>query len=76
MRILLPVAALLAVAACSGKASKEDQLNAAANQSTPAAAQVLKNAAENGMDANAAVNEAGAAQARNGAQTSALGNAH
>jgi hypothetical protein len=37
----------------------------AANQSTPEAAQVLNGAAQNGMDQNAALNEAAAAQASN-----------
>lgn len=65
MRNMLPVAVMLALAACSGKAAKQDQLDAAANQSTPEAAAVLSNAADNGMDANAAINAAGAAQAGN-----------
>lgn len=59
----------LLLAGCSGHASKKDQLEQAANQSTPEAAQVLNGAAENGMDANEAVNEAAAAQATNTSTT-------
>jgi hypothetical protein len=57
--------AFLLLAGCSGHASKEDQLNAAANQSTPDAANVLTAAAVNGMNAEAAMNAAADAQARN-----------
>lgn len=65
MRIWFPIAVLLTAAACNGHASNRDKLDAAANQSTPEAAQVLKGAAQNGMDANAAINQAAAAQAGN-----------
>jgi hypothetical protein len=61
---------ILMLAGCSGHASKQDQLNAAANQSTPEAANVLYGAAANGMNAEAALNEASQAQANN-ASTSA-----
>jgi hypothetical protein len=63
MRIVVPLVLLLA--ACSGQASRKDQLQEAANQPTPEAAQVLNGAAENGLDANQAINEAAAAQASN-----------
>lgn len=66
MRSVLPLMILL-LAACSGQASKEDQLQDAANQSTPEAAQVLNGAAENGMSPDAALNEAAKAQASNSA---------
>jgi outer membrane murein-binding lipoprotein Lpp len=65
-RIGIPLMFLL-LAGCSGHASKEDQLSAAANQSTPEAASVLNGAAENGMNAQAALNEAARAQAVNAA---------
>jgi len=64
MRMHLPLAALL-LSGCSGHASKQDQLNAAANQSTPEAANVLAGAAANGMNEESALNEAAAAQAGN-----------
>lgn len=64
MRIHLPIVALLLVG-CSGHASREDQLSAAANQSTPEAANVLAGAAQNGMNEEAALNEAARAQALN-----------
>jgi hypothetical protein len=57
--------ALLLLAGCSGHASKEDQLNASANQSTPDASNVLTAAAANGMNADAAMNAAANAQASN-----------
>ena len=60
-----PTAALLLLAACGGR-SEEDQLRDAANQSDPAAAAVLENAAENGMNAQAALEQAGEAQAAAG----------
>ena len=65
MRLIIPVAALAMLAACSGRASEEDQLDAAADQSTPAAAEVLEGAADNGMNAQDALNEAAEAQAAN-----------
>jgi hypothetical protein len=63
MRISVPMTLLLA--ACSNSQSNQDDLQAAANQSTPEAAQVLNGAAENGMNAQAALNEAASAQASN-----------
>ena len=62
MRVLT-VAVLLALAACGR--SNEEALQEAANQSDPAAAQVLNGAAENGMDPQAALREAGEAAAAN-----------
>ncbi len=67
MRVPLAIA-LLAVAGCSGNSSNSNDLQDAANQSTPEAAQVLNGAAENGMDPQAALNEAAEAQASNSAQ--------
>lgn len=64
---------LLSLGGCSGHASREDQLNAAANQSTPEAANVLSGAAQNGMNEQAAINEAGEAQANNSATTAPSG---
>lgn len=64
MRIQLALVALV-LAGCSGHASKQDQLSAAANQSTPEAANVLAGAAANGMNEEAALNEAAEAQAGN-----------
>ena len=67
MRLHLP----LLLVGCNGHASKEDQLNAAANQSTPEAANVLAEAAENGMNEQAALNAAAQAQANNTASAAA-----
>ena len=64
MRVYLLIIPML-LAGCSGHASREDKLNAAANQSTPAAANVLSGAAQNGMNEEAALNEAASAQANN-----------
>ena len=60
---------VISLGGCSGHASKEDQLNAAANESSPEAANVLSGAAQNGMNQEAATNEAGEAQANNSATT-------
>lgn len=60
---LAPAAALILLAACGGN-SEEDKLREAADQSDPAAAAVLENAADNGMSAQDAMDQAGAAQAR------------
>jgi hypothetical protein len=62
MRRILPLVAFTLVAACSGK-SNEEALQDAANQSDPAAAAVLENAAQNGMDPQQALEAAGNAQA-------------
>ncbi len=74
IRAVVPIGALIVLAGCSGHASKQDQLNAAANQSTPAAANVLEGAAENGMNPQAALNEAAQAQASNSSTAAAAGN--
>lgn len=71
MRIHLTLALVPLLAACSGHASRQDQLNAAANQSTPEAANVLEGAAANGMNESVALNEAAAAQASNSSKTAA-----
>lgn len=68
MRVQLALIAPM-LAGCSGHASKQDQLSAAANQSTPEAANVLAGAAANGMNEEAALNEAAEAQAANKATT-------
>ena len=62
MRAMLTVPALMLLAACGGQ-SNNDQLEQAAEQSDPAAAAVLENAAENGMDPQQALEQAGNAQA-------------
>lgn len=58
MRNFLILSSALFIAACGGQ-SNEEQLEEAANQSDPAAAEVLANAAENGMDPQEALQEAG-----------------
>ena len=62
MRACLILSFALLLAACGGQ-SNEEQLQEAANQSDPAAAEVLNNAAENGMDPQEALQEAGNAAA-------------
>lgn len=64
MRIHLPIALLL-LAGCSSHAAKQDQLNAAANESTPEAANVIESAAQNGMSDEEARNEAASEPAAN-----------
>ena len=54
---------LLALAACGGEQSSENALQNAANQSDPAAAAVLENAAQNGMNPQQALEQAGQAAA-------------
>ena len=66
---IVTIAALLAVAACGR--SNEEQLQEAANQSDPAAAAVLNGAAENGMDPQQALEQAGEAAASSNAVTGA-----
>lgn len=68
MRRLLPFSAILLVAACGGAHSNEQALQDAANQSNPAAAAVLENAAEAGVDPQQALNAAGQAQIGNDVQ--------
>ena len=63
---ILPI--LLALAACGGQQSSEQALDNAANQSDPAAAAVLENAAENGMNPQQALEQAGRAAAGNTAE--------
>lgn len=67
MRTLILVPLLVLAAACGP--SQEDQLEAAANQSDPAAAAVLENAADNGMDPQQALEAAGRAQAQGNVST-------
>ncbi len=62
MRALLTVPALILLASCGGQ-SNNDPLQNAADQSDPAAAAVLENAAENGMDPQQALEQAANAQA-------------
>jgi len=62
----ISASALLLLAACSGGQSSEETLHNAANQSDPAAAAVLANAAENGMNPQQALEQAGQAAAANG----------
>ena len=62
MRTYLVLSSAILLAACGGQ-SNEAQLEEAANQSDPAAAAVLENAAENGMDPQDALQEAGNAAA-------------
>ena len=63
----LSIAAFGLLTACGQ--SNEEQLREAANQSDPAAAEVLNNAAENGMDPQQALQEAGEAAANSDAGT-------
>lgn len=62
MRTFLILTATLIVAACGR--SNEQQLQEAANQSDPAAAQVLNNAAEAGVPPQEALEQAGNAAAQ------------
>lgn len=71
MRTYLVLSSAILLAACGGR-SNEAQLEEAANQSDPAAAEVLENAAENGMDPQEALQEAGNAAAE--ADTNATNN--
>lgn len=70
MRIHLPIALLL-LAGCSSHASKQDQLNAAANETTPEADNSLEGDA-NGMNEDVAPNEAARASAANTAAAASL----
>jgi hypothetical protein len=60
---LATVSVFLALAACGGSQTQDEALENAANQSDPAAAQVLANAAENGMNPQDALEQAGQAAA-------------
>jgi hypothetical protein len=74
MKTAMTAAALLMLAACGPKTAgeaAEDNLHAAADQSDPAAAAVLDNAAENVSD----VNSAAAANAMSDQALSDAGNA-
>lgn len=68
MRIHLPVVLLL-LAGCSSHASKQDQLNEAANESTPEATDVPAGTAQNGMNETAALNEAAKPKGANASAT-------
>ena len=62
---LVPLAALLALAGCGGQSAADDNaaaLERAAEQSTPEAAEVLRNAADNGSAVQDAMQAAGNAQ--------------
>ena len=63
MRHIFLTFALALLAACDGR-STEEQLREAANQSDPAAAEVLKNAAETGVPPQEALEQAGQAAAQ------------
>jgi hypothetical protein len=65
MRAIAALPLMLTIAACSGGTSNRQDLQEAANQSTPEAAQVLNSAAENGTPPGEALNEAARAQAGN-----------
>jgi hypothetical protein len=64
MRLSFAIAPALLLAACGQ--SNEQQLQEAANQSDPAAAAVLNNAAEAGVDPQQALEQAGQAAASTG----------
>lgn len=66
---IAPVPVLLLIAACGGQ-SDEDRLRDAAEQSDPAAAQVLNEAAEQGVDPQEALEQAGEAQVQRDLETS------
>ena len=57
MRLPIMLTAAMLISACGQ--SNEEQLQDAANQSEPAAAEVLNDAAENGMNPQDALQEAG-----------------
>ena len=70
----LPLLALLALAGCGQSSTADDNaaaLEAAAEQSTPEAADILRNAAENGANVQDAMQAAGNAQAAAGADQAA-----
>ena len=59
MRVLLLATGLFALAACGQSDRGGNDLQAAADQSDPASAAILENAAENGVDPQAALAQAG-----------------
>jgi hypothetical protein len=63
LRDTIAAIAFIALAGCSGGQTSEEALDNAANQSDPAAAAVLENAAENGMNPQDALEQAGQAAA-------------
>ena len=63
MRALLLTAGILALAACGRSDQSGNDLEAAAEQSDPASAAILEDAAENGTDPQAALEQAGNAAA-------------
>lgn len=65
MRQIVMIAAVPLLLAACGR-SDEERLHDAANQSVPAAAEVLNGAAENGMDPQQALEQAGEAAVQNG----------
>ena len=67
MRRFFPILPLIVLAAACGQ-SDEEALQDAANQSDPAAAAVLNEAAEQGVDPQAALEAAGQAQIANGVE--------
>jgi hypothetical protein len=70
MRRALILVPLLFASAC-GQNSNKQQLQDAANQSDPAAAQVLNGAADNGMNAQDALQQAGQAAASSNTEVNA-----
>lgn len=74
MRRFLVLSSAILLAAC-GSRSTEERLQEAANVSDPAAAEVLNGAAENGMDPQEALQEAGNAAVQSNADVNAAGNA-
>jgi hypothetical protein len=66
LRLTTPTV-FLALAACGSQQASEEALRNAAEQSDPAAAAVLANAAENGMNPQQALEQAGQAAASSNA---------
>lgn len=64
----IPIPLLLLMTSCGGQ-SDEERLREAAEQSDPAAAQVLNEAAEQGMDPQEALERAGQAQVQRNLDT-------
>ena len=72
MRATFALPLFVFLAACDGQSS-EEALENAAEQSDPVAAEVLNEAAENGMNPQDALEQAGQAAAHNGASGPASG---